>query len=124
MRRLDRGMRAEADRILGEARLEARGRRLAMKRRLIAEAFSGAREELRRLAASAEAVAVADALAAEALAAVGAGGTLEAAAAAALSARSGDGRTRVDNGLLSRLERAESREEAEVARILFGEPAP
>jgi vacuolar-type H+-ATPase subunit E/Vma4 len=118
LKRLEQELTTERERLLGEARMEARNERLTMKRRLLADAFGRARAEL---APSAIGGGVLAALAAEALAAAGEGGTIQTDdAKASVVARSRDGRTRVDNSPLTRLARAEAVEEAEVARLLFG----
>jgi vacuolar-type H+-ATPase subunit E/Vma4 len=92
-----------------------------MKRRLLAQTYGSARQEITRLAGSAEQRRMLGALATEALGAAGEGGTVETGEQqGSVVARSHDGRTRIDNSLLSRLERAQGREEAEVARLLFG----
>jgi vacuolar-type H+-ATPase subunit E/Vma4 len=118
MSRLERELAAEGERLLGEARREARNERLAVKRRILAEAVARARMQLSRAATGSGALA---ALAAEALAAAGEGATVETdAAKGTVIARSRDGRTRVDNSLATRLERAAAVEEVELARLLFG----
>ncbi len=118
MKRLERELAAEGERLLGEARMAARNDRLAVKRRLLAEAFSRARAELASAAGNPRGLA---ALAAEALAAAGDGGKVETdEARGTVVAHSRDGRTRVENSLLTRLARAETIEEAEVSRVLFG----
>ncbi len=118
--RMETELRADADRLLGEARMDARNEKLAMKRRLLAEAYTRARQELTRRAGSPEQRRALEALAAEALGAAGEGGTVQTAeAGGSVIARSRDARTVIDNGLLSRLDRAVAREEAEVARLLF-----
>jgi vacuolar-type H+-ATPase subunit E/Vma4 len=123
-RRLEREMIGEGQRLLGEARMEARNERLEMKRRLITRAFEAARTELGRLAATPGYRDGLAALAAQAAEAAGEGGSVQTVEAeGSVVAVSKDGRRRVDNGLLSRLARAETRVESEVARILFGGPA-
>jgi vacuolar-type H+-ATPase subunit E/Vma4 len=124
LKRLERELAVERERLLGEARMEIRNERLAVKRRLLAEAFGRARAELTPAAVRGG---VLKALAAEALAAAGEGGTVQTDDThASVLARSRDGRTRVDNSPLMRLARAEAVEEVEVARLLFGaqESAP
>ena len=145
LRRLEKQLLGEEQRILGEARMEARGEKLLAKRRCIAEAFRRAREEILRLCASDAYPAALERLVEEAIAAAGEAEALEvreadaaagraklAAMGAHLSVRgvagnpgtvvalARDGRVRVDNSLLARLARAETGDESVVARHLFG----
>jgi vacuolar-type H+-ATPase subunit E/Vma4 len=145
--RLEQELRAEELRLMGEARMEARNERLKVKRRYIKEAFRLAGEELLRLSGTDGYSAALRALLSEALEAAGNANEAVVAVregeedacraalkalgftslirgsgnrAATLTVTSADGRRRMDNGLLSRLVKAESIEESEVAKILFG----
>ncbi len=145
LRLLEKQLLGEEQRMLGEARMQARNERLLVKRRCIAEAFRRAREEVLRLCGSDAYPAALELLVEEAAAAAGEADALEVRAADADACRaklaamgircpvrvidaqpgtvvalSRGGRTRVDDSLLSRLARAESREESAVARLLFG----
>ena len=121
LRGLERELASEAQRLVGEARMKGRGEGLQVKRRLLEEAFSRARAEVQRLCASADAAAALEMLSAEASAAVGKPCSVEVdVKKGSVVASSPDGRRRADNSLLSRLDRAQSAFEAEVAGLLFG----
>jgi vacuolar-type H+-ATPase subunit E/Vma4 len=121
VRGLERELASEAQRLVGEARMKARGEGLQVKRRLLEEAFARARAEVERLCASPSAGAALEMLSAEAAAAVGEPCTVEVdAGKGSVVAASSDGRRRADNSLLSRLDRAQAACEAEVAGLLFG----
>jgi len=124
LRGLERELASEAQRLVGEARMKARGEGLQLKRRLLEEAFARARAELQRLCASPEAAGALEMLSAEASAAVGEPCSVDVdVEKGSVLAASSDGRRRADNGLFSRLERAQAAFEAEVAGLLFGRAA-
>ncbi len=103
--------------------MQARAEALEVKRRLLAEVFARARVELARLRTCPAAAAVMRRLAAEAAAAVGEPCTVTAhPEEGTVTAASADGSRRADNGIFSRLGRAQAAEEREVARRLFGHP--
>ena len=121
VRGLERELASEAQRLVGEARMKARGEGLQVKRRLLEDAFARARAEIERLCATPAARAALEMLSAEAAAAVGEPCTVEVdAGKGSVVAASSDGRRRADNSLLSRLDRAQAACEAEVAGLLFG----
>jgi len=145
LRQVDGEMRAETDRILGQARMQKRCGLLDVKRSLIEEAFAAARTELDALCAGDEYVVSHDALVSEAVSAVGDDVTIEVAAqdmgrsdtyAAGLNVHqetralgdqpgtvivtSRDGRRKVDNSVVMRLARAEAVATQEIAAMLFG----
>ena len=121
LRGLDKELLAEAQRLLGAARMQARGEALQVKRRMLADAFARARTEIERLRATPACPAMLKSLSAEAAAAVGEPCTVtvdrERGTVAAVSP---DGTRRADNSLLVRLRRVETVYESEVARDLFG----
>jgi vacuolar-type H+-ATPase subunit E/Vma4 len=120
-RGLEKELAAEAQRLLGKARIQTRGEQLQMKRRILAEAFQRARKEIETLSRSKDCPAALEVLAAEAKAAVGEPCAVEIRREeGTVKAISRDGRRRADNSLLSRLGKAASLHESEVARILFG----
>ena len=124
VRGLERELASEAQRLVGEARMKARGEGLQVKRRLLDEAFARARAEVQRLCASAGAAAVLEVLSAEATAAVGEPCTVDVdLKKGSVVAASADGKRRADNSLHSRLDRAQTAFEAEVADLLFGRAA-
>jgi vacuolar-type H+-ATPase subunit E/Vma4 len=119
---LERELAAEQQRLLGEARMKARMEGLAVRRQLLAEAFTRAEEKIARLREGAGATAVKSALAEEARAAVGEPCTLEASPEDdRITATSADGRRSAENGLAARLGRARASMEHLVAARLFGE---
>ena len=121
MRGLERELASEAQRLVGDARMKARGEGLQVKRRLLEEAFARARREIERLGASPDAAAVLEMLSAEASAAVGEPCTVDVdRKKGTVVAASSDGRRRADNSLLARLDRAQAAYEPEVAGLLFG----
>ena len=125
VRGLERELASEAQRLVGEARMTARGEGLRVKRRLLEDVFVRASVEIERLCASPDAAAVLQTLSAEASAAVGEPCTVEVdGGKGSVLAASSDGRRRADNSLLSRLERARAVYEAEVAGLLFGRAPP
>ncbi len=118
---LDKDLVVERQRVVGEAIMQARAERLRMKRRILAEVFRRAREEVDRRVAEAGYPAALALLAAEARAAAGEPCDVTIRAEdGTVTALSPDGRRRVDNGLSARLRRAETYAEHEVARRLFG----
>jgi vacuolar-type H+-ATPase subunit E/Vma4 len=121
---LEKTLVSDAQRLLGEARLQGRWEALRMKRKLIDEAFTAAGREIEGLCASAESERAFAALGAEATAAVGEPCALETSReSGTVAAVSADGRRRADNSPRTRLARVRSIHESEVARLLFGEPA-
>jgi vacuolar-type H+-ATPase subunit E/Vma4 len=121
LRGLERELASEAQRLVGEARMKARGEGLQMKRRLLEDAFARARVQIERLRDSPDVAAAVEILSAEATAAVGEPCTVEVdGKKGSVVASSSDGRRRADNGLFSRLDRAQAAYEAEVAGLLFG----
>jgi vacuolar-type H+-ATPase subunit E/Vma4 len=123
MRGLERELASEAQRLVGEARMTARGEGLQVKRRLLEEAFTRARAEIERLCSSPDAPAALEALSAEASAAVGEPCVVEVGRdKGSVVAASPDGRRRADNSLIARLGRAQTAYEAEVAGLLFERP--
>jgi vacuolar-type H+-ATPase subunit E/Vma4 len=121
MRALEKELAAHRQRLHGEARMKARGEALQAKRRLLAEAFERAGTEIARLRGSPEAAEVMRSLSAEAAAAVGEPCKVETSAEdGTVVASSPDGSRAADNGLASRLKRAQMVDEPEVARRLFG----
>lgn len=124
LRGLERDLASEAQRLVGEARMKARGEGLQVKRRLLAEAFARAREEVERLCASPDAAAAMEMLSQEAAAAVGEPCSVDVdVKKGSVLAASSDGKRRADNSLLSRLDRAQAAFEAEAAGLLFGRAA-
>ena len=122
MRGLEKELLAEAQRLLGEARMQARGEALRVKRRILADAFARARREIERLRATPACPAILKALSAEAAAAVGEPCAVEVDREKGnVTAASSDGRRRADNSLLVRLRKVETVHESEVARTLFGQ---
>ncbi len=122
-RKLEQELHVEEERLLGEARMDARNEQLSLKRGLIAEAFALAKEEILRLTETGAYSAVMKRLRSQAIAEAGEGCSVESAGAEArgsLVVTSADGRKRLDNSLLSRLAKAVSLEEPAVAAILFG----
>jgi vacuolar-type H+-ATPase subunit E/Vma4 len=123
IRGLERELASEAQRLVGEAWMKARGEGLQVKRRLLEEAFARTRAEIQLLCASPDAAAALEMLSAEASAAVGEPCTVDVdRTRGSVVAASPDGRRRADNSLLSRLDRAQAAYEAEVAGLLFGRP--
>jgi vacuolar-type H+-ATPase subunit E/Vma4 len=121
MRGLEKELLAEAQRLLGEARMKARGEALQVKRRMLADAFARARVEIERLRATPACPAMLKRLSAEAAAAVGEPCTVEVdREKGTVAASSPDGMRRADNSLLVRLRKVETVYESEVARALFG----
>jgi vacuolar-type H+-ATPase subunit E/Vma4 len=124
LRGLERDLASEAQRLVGEARMKARGEGLQVKRRLLAEAFARARAEVERLCASPDAAAAMEMLSQEAAAAVGEPCSVDVdVKKGSVLAASSDGKRRADNSLLSRLDRAQAAFEAEAAGLLFGRAA-
>jgi vacuolar-type H+-ATPase subunit E/Vma4 len=120
-RSLERELASEAQRLVGEARMTARGEGLQVKRRLLEETYQRARVEIERLCSSPDAGAAMDALSAEAAAAVGESSVVDVRREdGSVVASSADGRRRADNSLHARLDRARTAYEAEVAGLLFG----
>jgi vacuolar-type H+-ATPase subunit E/Vma4 len=123
LRALEKELAVERQRMLGEALMTARIERLRMKRRLLAEAFRRAGEAVERRKTASGYPAALQSLAAEARSIVGDPCRVEMSAEdGAAAAVSPDGRRRADNGLASRLRRAEAGAEPEVARRLFAGP--
>jgi vacuolar-type H+-ATPase subunit E/Vma4 len=120
-RGLDKELLAEAQRLLGEARMKARGEALQLKRRILAEAFARARTEIERLRATPACPAILKKLSAEAAAAVGEPCAVEVdREKGTVAAASPDGMRRADNSLLVRVRKVETVYESEIARALFG----
>jgi vacuolar-type H+-ATPase subunit E/Vma4 len=120
---LETELAAERLRLLGEARMRARGESLVVRRALLAEAFERAGREIRRMreGTMAETVVALAALAEEAQAAVGDPCTVEGSAEDwRVTAISADGKRVAENSLDGRLLRAQAAAESAVARILFG----
>jgi vacuolar-type H+-ATPase subunit E/Vma4 len=121
LRSLDKDLAIEKQRIVGEAVMRARAERLRMKRRLLAEVFRRAAQDIDRKKTATGYPAALALLAAEARSAAGEPCDVTVQAEdGSVVARSPDGRRRVDNGLAARLGRAELFAEHEVARLLFG----
>jgi vacuolar-type H+-ATPase subunit E/Vma4 len=121
MQALEKELAGHRQRLRGEARMKARGEALQVKRRLLAEAFGRARAEIERLRGSPAAAEMMRSLAAEAAAAVGEPCTVKTCPEdGTVVASSPDGSRGADNGLASRLRRAQVVDESEVARRLFG----
>jgi vacuolar-type H+-ATPase subunit E/Vma4 len=119
-RSMEKELLAEEQRLRGEVRMLWRGEQLAMKRRLLAEAFSRARAEVERLCGTPACAEVLRALASEAAAAVGDPCTVTVDAAnATVVVVSGDGARSADNSPRERLRKAETAAEAEIAALLF-----
>jgi vacuolar-type H+-ATPase subunit E/Vma4 len=120
LRVLQKDLLVERERLRGEAVMKVRAERLRVKRRLLAEAFRLAGEEIERRKAADGCAAALDLLAAEARAVVGEPcDTTVNAEAGTVLAVSPDGRRRVENGFSARLRKAQASEEHEVARRLF-----
>jgi vacuolar-type H+-ATPase subunit E/Vma4 len=125
MQALEKELAGHRQRLRGEARMKARGEALQVKRRLLAQAFERAGAEIALLRGSPAAAEVFRSLSAEAAAAVGEPCTVEASAEdGTVVATSPDGSRGADNGLVSRLRRAQMVDEPEVARRLFGKRSP
>jgi vacuolar-type H+-ATPase subunit E/Vma4 len=121
IRGLERELASEAQRLVGEARMKARGEGLQVKRRLLEETFARARVEIERLCATPEAAAALETLSAEASAAVGQPCVVDVDGKnGSVVAASSDGRRHADNSLRARLDRAQAVYEADVADLLFG----
>jgi len=121
-RAMERELAGHRQRLLGEAKMQARAEGLRVKRRLIAEAFERAGREIERLRGSPRAGEAMKELAAEAEAAVGQPCTVETSQTEGTAiASSPDGSRRADNSLASRLKRSRVVDESEVARRLFKE---
>jgi vacuolar-type H+-ATPase subunit E/Vma4 len=119
-RAMDKELLAEEQRLRGETRMLWRGEQLQVKRRLLAEAFGGARAEVERLCGTPACREVLRSLAAEAAAAVGDPCTVTVdPEKATVVAVSGDGARRADNSPRERLHKAEVTREAEIAALLF-----
>ncbi len=119
---LEKELATEGQRLLGEARMHARMARLRSRRSMLSDVFRMAGEEIERLREGPGAARAFVLLAAEAKAAVGEPCTAEVQEAEGrVQASSADGRRQADNGLKSRLRRAETAAEPEVARLLFGQ---
>jgi vacuolar-type H+-ATPase subunit E/Vma4 len=121
---LDKDLAVERQRVFGETIMQARAERLRMKRRLLAEVFRRAKDEVNRRAADTRCAAALALLAVEARATAGEPCDLTTRAEdGVVVASSPDAKRRVDNGLAARLRRAETYGEHEVARRLFGAAA-
>lgn len=141
---LESELKSERDRVLGEARREMREVRLQIKHSASEAVFADARAELEARIGGDGYRKVLAVLIREALAFVGEGAIAKVAddelalcrevvadASLACTVRGGggrgrltltspDGRRRVENGIAGRLQRAEEKLSAEVARVLFG----
>jgi vacuolar-type H+-ATPase subunit E/Vma4 len=118
--RLERELATEQQRLMGDAKMQARAESLSARRALLAESFQRAAAEIQRMKTSPGAAAALDALAGEARAAVGEPCTVEVSAEdGRVTATSADGKRAVENSLDGRLRRARTVAEPDVARRLF-----
>jgi vacuolar-type H+-ATPase subunit E/Vma4 len=119
-RSMEKELLAEEQRLRGEVRMLWRSELLAVKRRLLSEAFARARGEVERLCGTPACAGMLKLLAAEAAAAVGDPCTVTVdAGTATVVAVSADGARSADNSPRERLRKAETAHEAEIAEILF-----
>ncbi len=121
-RQMEKEIRVESDRILGSARAERRNRLLRVKREIVDDAFSRAREKLTELCKSKEYPKISKALVREAVDAVGGDGKVETGKSlGTIIVSTKNGHRRVDNSLMTRLTRVETTGIDRVARRIFGQ---